>query len=109
MNHPMQPTAEQEGQWLEQAARLYPAERFSELSAHIARSAYAAGADAELEGCCQALQSWGVTGIERLRAKRRPAPQLRQDARAVFAAARAEGRISDREHDLIVALLGLEP
>jgi hypothetical protein len=36
--------------------------------------AYRAGADAELDACCELLESWGVHGIGRFRAVRRPKP-----------------------------------
>ena len=56
------------------------------LAMRVARLAYAAGADAELEACCEWFIEWGIFGedadyLKRLRADRRPKPpSLKQKA-----------------------------
>ena len=80
--HPMQPSAEQFGEWLAEALRHFPAGPSSEIAGVVARLAYAAGADAELEACVSflAAQGWDyIPGY--LRAARRPKPpSLKQQA-----------------------------
>ena len=49
-DHPMQPTPEQIREWSMHPGDYLTADAFW---AHIARSAYAAGADAQLELCCE--------------------------------------------------------
>ena len=40
------PTRQQQADWLAEAARLHPAERFSLIAEHVGRLAYAAGLEA---------------------------------------------------------------
>jgi hypothetical protein len=73
--HPMQPSPEQFGEWLAEALRQFPAGPSGEIAAHVARNAYAAGADAQLEAC----KKWiGLAMpdryVERLHAAMRPKP-----------------------------------
>lgn len=91
-DHPMQPP-----DWLveliaEQARDLYPDGEGDPIASddardeHIARAAYAAGADAELEACCDAIyvrEGQPLCGgtAEWLRTTRRPKPpSLKQQA-----------------------------
>lgn len=91
-DHPMQPTPEQYVELLAEARRLHPTSHFADIARHVARLAYAAGADAELEACCEWLKS-GPYGFsiaasassltEDLRTARRPKPpSLKQRALA---------------------------
>lgn len=91
MNHPMQPTPEptpeQFADWLVEAVRLTPTGRPGDIAGHVARLAYAAGADAELEACCEWLSRnvarWEIP--EALRESRRPKPpSLKEQALSVL-------------------------
>ena len=88
-DHPMQPTPEQYGEWLAEARRLHPIAHFVDIARHVGGLAYAAGADAELDACCEWLEKapfqsptrGQVAGV--LRAARRPKPpSLKQRALA---------------------------
>lgn len=87
MNHPMQPTPEQFAQWLAEAIRLFPMRRPGDIAAHVARLAYAAGADAELEACyARQHLIYGGDCADQLRAARRPKPpSLKQQGRDALA------------------------
>jgi len=81
--HPMQPSAEQFGEWLAEARRQWPGGQPGDIAGIVARLAYAAGADAELEACIRHLDSKGhhPTTLDCLRAARRPKPpSLKQQA-----------------------------
>ena len=87
MNHPMKPTPRQIKEWLAEAIRLFPMRRPGDISAHIARLAYAAGADAGLEACDEWLREEGLHGYaNQLRAALRPKPpSLKQQGRNALA------------------------
>jgi hypothetical protein len=77
----MEPTPEQVSRWIHlagQAAAKTPNDYEKRLDAacsEIARLAYAAGADAELEACCSAFDLDGAPNVaNKLRAARRPKP-----------------------------------
>jgi len=73
--HPMQPSAEQFGEWLAEARRQWPGGQPGDIAGIVARLAYAAGADAELEECVSFLAAQGWDHIPGdLRAARRPKP-----------------------------------
>lgn len=77
--HPMQPTREQVRQWITCKGDV----SYEDFWARIARDAYAAGADAELEACVEWLEQnqgrWEIPAS--LRAARRPKPpSLKQRA-----------------------------
>jgi len=99
--HPMQPTEQQIREW----ARFYGADLAStpeDLWRRIANSAYAAGADAELEACVEWASSWNVEGWsygESLRSARRPKPpNLKQQAlEALDAIAHNNGTNEDED------------
>jgi hypothetical protein len=82
----MEPTPEQFAEWLAQAMEGRPiAEELKTkpgFAGEVARLAYAAGADAELEECCGWLSGCGCPSYGReLRAARRPKPPcLKQQA-----------------------------
>lgn len=77
----MQPTTKQIREWFEKSSQAKGINEMDMPAAHVARMAYAAGADAELEGCCDVLARWGVHGIDRLRdARRSKPPSLKQQA-----------------------------
>jgi hypothetical protein len=88
--HPMQPSPEQFGEWLAEALRQFPAGPSGEIAAHVARLAYAAGADAELEACREWLREaknhgfgyeYGAELARKYIAARRPnPPSLKQQA-----------------------------
>lgn len=78
IDHSMQPLPEQFADWLADAIHHFPAGPSGEVAAHVARKAYAAGADAELEACCRLLDSgehaasYGCHDGNSLREARRP-------------------------------------
>jgi hypothetical protein len=57
----MQPSPEQFGEWLAEACRQITSGRPGNIAGIVARLAYAAGADAELEECRQYIRNhwWG--------------------------------------------------
>ena len=82
--HPMQPSAEQFGEWLAEACRQWLGGQRKVIAGIVARLAYAAGADEELEECI-AWFDRHIPGYEmvadKLRAARRPKPpSLKQQA-----------------------------
>ena len=73
MTHPMQPTPEQCAELWGHAYGATRDDSWQATGFHVARLAYAAGADAELEACCEWLRSEGLFSATRdLRAVRRP-------------------------------------
>ena len=83
-DHPMQPTPEQLREWREQARNA--ADHYIDYDARIARTAYAAGADAQLELCCEYLRDAGFLGSrDRLLDAMRPKPPtLAEQALAIL-------------------------
>jgi hypothetical protein len=83
----MKASFEQFKEWLAEAEKAFPGDGKG-LMGEVARLAYAAGADAELEACCEWLTegpfglSCTVNGlVDQLRAARRPKPpSLKQEA-----------------------------
>jgi hypothetical protein len=84
----MEPTPEQFAEWLAKAGRAlsvrHPAPLTGEIAGEVARLAYAAGADAELEACCEWMEVQerlpGYLAND-LRKARRPKPlSLKQQA-----------------------------
>lgn len=75
MTHPITPPPELFAEWLAEAKRLHPGESTGFIAGEVARLAYRAGADQELEACCEWLDGFNphidalITG---LRAARRP-------------------------------------
>jgi hypothetical protein len=67
----MEPTEAQFNAWLE-ASKEKP--NGPAIAGEIARLAYAAGADAELEACCERLDDYNSGMGQSLRAERRPKP-----------------------------------
>lgn len=61
-DHPMQPSPEQFAEWLAEACLMFPKGCPGDISGHVARRAYAAGADAELEKVCSEI----VDGVGRI-------------------------------------------
>ena len=106
--HPMQPSPEQFAGWLAEAVSRFPAGPSGEIAAHVARRAYAAGADAELEACVEWFDR-RIPGYEmvadQIRAARRPKPpSLANEAlRALGSPAKiGEARVIERgEHNAI--------
>jgi hypothetical protein len=68
--HPMNPPVHMYAKWIDQAKALHPGESWGYISGEIAKLAYQAGADAELDACCE----WLMYEHDRkaLRADRRP-------------------------------------
>jgi hypothetical protein len=72
--HPITPPPELFAEWLAKAKRLHPEESTGFIAGEIARLACQAGADQELEACCEWL-AIHFAGVEKiLRAARRPKP-----------------------------------
>lgn len=82
----MQPTTKQIREWFEKSFQAKGINKMDMPAAHVARLAYAAGADAELEACCGFIGcEHSVTWSDRLRAARRPKPpNLKQQALIVL-------------------------
>jgi ferric-dicitrate binding protein FerR (iron transport regulator) len=79
--HPITPPPELFAEWLAEAKRLHPGESTGFIAGEVARLAYQAGADQELEACCEWLanaRNHSLTWQEatnysaNLRATRRP-------------------------------------
>lgn len=72
-DHPMQPTPEQVGKW--RIAVPNGCDGGVTRDHWIARTAYAAGADAQLEACCTHMANAGQQGLATyMRAAMRPTP-----------------------------------
>jgi hypothetical protein len=74
--HPITPPPELFAEWLAEAKRLHPGESTGFIAGEVARLAYRAGADQELEACCEWLgkrRGWEDVSVP-LRAARRPKP-----------------------------------
>jgi proteasome lid subunit RPN8/RPN11 len=73
--HPITPPPELFAELLAEAKRLHPDESLGFISGQIAQLAYRAGADMELEACCEWLASETPEPyINALRLARRPKP-----------------------------------
>lgn len=83
-DHPMQPSAAQISEWREQARNA--ADHYVDCEVRIARTAYAAGADAQLEEYWKWLAERGYAGYaDTLRALMRPKPPtLAEQALAIL-------------------------
>jgi hypothetical protein len=69
------PPPELFAEWLAEAKRLHPGESTGFIAGEVARLAYQAGADQELEACCEWLQDPDLNvDTYKLRAARRPKP-----------------------------------
>lgn len=102
MTHPMQPTDSQILKWFEQTSKAKGMNQMDMPAAHLARLAYAAGADAELEACEECLMAEGVPGYAcQLRAGRRPKPTAKELALDACSTALATGRLSPNEASII--------
>ena len=73
MTDPITPPLEMLQQW---ASEYWgnPVECLGNPEKYIAAQSAQWGADQELEACCGQLHRWGVQGIDRFRAARRPKP-----------------------------------
>ncbi len=75
--HPINPPPELFAEWLAEAKRLHPTESTGFIAGEVARLAYRAGADQELEACCKWLDE-NLPGYDAcegsLHAARRPKP-----------------------------------
>ena len=78
MTDPITPPLEMLQQW---ASEYWcnPGECLGNGEKYIATKAAQWGADQELEACCGQLHRWGVQGIDRFRAARRPKPLSEAD------------------------------
>lgn len=91
MNHPMTPPPAEFAEWLAEATKSSPGSP-GLIAASIARLAYAAGADAELDACEAELSrhsSW--KGLRAARRQRAPSP--RDQALLAVDVAVADGRL----------------
>ncbi len=78
--HPIIPPPELFAKWLADAKRLHPGESTGFIAGEIARLAYQAGADQELEACCEWLDDYLLAPKSNyLRAARRPKPPSLKD------------------------------
>lgn len=94
----MEPTPEQFEEWLRFAVRDGVAGKVGIVAGHVARLAYAAGADAELSMCIEwGILNCGIEKAESLCADRRPKPPSlkRQALRALDAVDDREARHQD--------------
>lgn len=70
---PITPPPELFAEWLAEAKRLHPGESTGFIAGEVARLAYQAGADTELEACCEWFKA-DPELVDGLRAARRPKP-----------------------------------
>lgn len=76
-NHPMMPTDDQMGDWRSKALDRHPGglNDNAPVIRAVSQMAYSAGADAELEACCEWIKKNGWSyRAEQLRSHRRPSP-----------------------------------
>jgi hypothetical protein len=79
-HHPITPPRELFAKWLAEAKRLHPGESTGFIAGEVARLAYRAGADQELEVCCDWLDyNCPSVGAHHLRNDRRALEQLPDD------------------------------
>ena len=120
MTHPMQPTNKQILEWFEQSSKAEGKNQMDMPAAHLARLAYAAGADAELKACCDHLRDfqWGVVDLPDgtkmhnavfMEKSRRPTLTPQQQALDACATALAAGRLTPDEAGLIRCALEAQP
>ena len=100
-------------EWLAKAKRLHPGESTGFIAGEVARLAYQAGADQELEECCEAIRDRKWFGdpsyrIAELRAARRPkAPSLKEQALALLDPSNTCGSIT-REEEYRISVANAE-
>jgi hypothetical protein len=83
--HPITPPPELFAEWLAEAKRLHPGESTGFIAGEVARLAYQAGADQELEACCKWLPKLPPWSGEDLQRHRRPKPpSLKEQALALL-------------------------
>jgi phosphoserine phosphatase len=103
--HPITPPPELFAEWLADAKRLHPGESTGFIAGEIARLAYQAGADQELEACCEwtaRCAQWEPEDVAELRAARRPKPpSLREQALALVEQHEDGWRPSPKDWDTI--------
>jgi hypothetical protein len=80
------PPPEMFAEWLAKAKRLHPGESTGFIAGEVARLAYQAGADQELEKCCEALDNLndGYWSGKLRAARRRKPPSLKEQALALL-------------------------
>jgi hypothetical protein len=102
--HPVTPPPELFAEWLAEAKRLHPGGSTGFIAGEVARLAYQAGADQELEACCEWLRSKDILepAIGALRADRRPQPpSLKEQALALVEQHEDGWRPSPKDWDTI--------
>jgi hypothetical protein len=101
--HPIIPPPELFAEWLADAKRLHPGESTGFIAGEIARLAYQAGADQELEACCEWLDDYLLAPkSSHLRAARRPKPpSLKEQALLAIDTAVADYRIAADVADVV--------
>ena len=106
--HLITPPPELFAEWLAEAKRMHPAESTDFIAGEIARLAYRAGADQELEACCEWLNGGSKIDYDTarlLRSARRPKPpSLKEQALHALGSPTKIGEsrvIEHRDHDLL--------
>ncbi len=100
--HPIVPPPELFAEWLAEAKRLHPGESTGFIAGEVARLAYQAGADQELEACCEWIPKWTPWDADQLRATRRPEPlSLKEQALLAIDTAVADYRIAADVADVV--------
>lgn len=102
--HPITLPPELFAEWLAKAKRLHPGESTGFIAGEVARLAYQAGADTELEACVEWFrkQGYDISVHEDLRAARRPKPpSLKEQALLAIDTAVADYRIAADVADVV--------
>ena len=93
---PITPPPELFAEWLAEAKRLHPRESTGFIAGAVARLAYQAGADQELDACCEWVAVESIAAATELRAWRRPKPSsLKEQALVMLENAWEGGHISN--------------
>ena len=106
--HPITPPPNLRRLWAQQAQRIDPHDPVA-WQEHIATQAARWGADTELEACCEWLyRRCLISGAEELRATRRPAPGLKEQALAALSRLNSGSLCANPATDKDIILRALE-
>ena len=105
--HPITPPPELFAEWLAEAKRMHPAESTGFIAGEVARLAYRAGADQELEACIELIKDHGWFAnpehrVNEVRAARRPKPpSLKEQALKVLSETELRHEWTAADEDII--------
>ena len=106
----MEPSLEQIGEWYEVASEMARAgKNLPYLFGQAVRLAYQAGADAELDACCEWVdekpEDYGIDGSILYDARRPNPPSLKGQALHCMELLQHTGALSEDEHSVVVQAL----